>query len=377
MQYLIPGLDPTGQPCVSVADLLQMILAAKPADGVGFLLVQQDAPNVVTNPEQARCLWLSTVSGVLTGDAYYYDGSAWELLIKFNVDNIPDGSITIEKLAPDGGSPYQIIQLNSTASEFIFTTVIDAIANGTLPVTKLLMPGGNMRKLFGQDVSNAAIWYTLSTLAAYFDNGSIPLVKIEPPPHAANGYLVWGDPNGTVQWAQMDLSDATSAMLPTGGISIQKLARVGALPLQVLRINAAGNAWEIASPTNQLSLVCNYATFDANDVDIPLTKPLGTTWRYFEVSVDGVIGSSDGSGQVVVDSITFQTAPSIGIAVGTGNTGMVFNAGNNDFAPLFCKIAGNAPALLIADTIAIRVSRSITPNCNVQKILHFVKGYYS
>lgn len=354
----------------------QAIDTATAGPAVGFIILADNAPDVVATPALARYLWMETASGIATGNAYYYNGSSWSLLVVLSGASIINGSITLNKLTTAGALPYDIIQVNSSATGYVFTQIADAIPAGSLNISLLTPAGGSTRFLLGQDTLNNIVFYDLATIAGFFANGTITLPMIVAPAASTYGYVLFANPDGTREWRGIDLSSVTGdTMIADGTIALNKLVTAGATPFSVLRRNAANDNFEYAN-LGQEALAVGYSNAVTATIDVVLTKPSGKTWNKFEVSVDAKLQSSDGSGSCTVTAITFQTAPSVGVAVGQGNTGVVFTPANNDFSPAFWKVAGNAPAGLSDDNVTIRIAVTLVANCTLQQALTFARGYY-
>lgn len=167
MQYIIPGLDPTGLPCISKADILQMFVAATPKDKIGFVIFSDNPPDIVTSPEEKFFLWVKTVLTVPNGEVYYYTGIAWKLMFLI----IPDKSIVLGKFDPTGANPGDIIQVNNAATAFVYTSIVDAISNGILPVDKLVVAVGTDPNVL-TSINGTIAWQPLTSIT--YPVGSIP-----------------------------------------------------------------------------------------------------------------------------------------------------------------------------------------------------------
>jgi len=157
MKYLviIEGFDPTsGIGVPTNAELLQMVRQSQFADDIGGGILSDTPPDVVLYPILARFRWIKTTAGMIDGLFYYHDGSSWvlERPAPGTVDaaSIADGTITLDKLSPDG-DPLDIIRINAAGNGFEFLSIIDAIAAGSIGYAKLATAGGQNYLL----VSNA------------------------------------------------------------------------------------------------------------------------------------------------------------------------------------------------------------------------------
>jgi hypothetical protein len=128
-QFLEEGYDPTMDACISKAKLLQMFRAALPTTDIGFVIVGAATPSVVTYPELARFLWMD-----LTGNLYRWNGASWSLVT--TSVSIANGSITPLKLSVSGGTPYQILAINSAGTAVTYQSLINLLgtpAYATIP----------------------------------------------------------------------------------------------------------------------------------------------------------------------------------------------------------------------------------------------------
>lgn len=228
MQHLQEGFDPTGVECITTAMLLQMIRNAKPFPEQGFIIWSESAPDVVTNPELSEFLWGElNGSGDKTGDVYYYDGTAWELLTLEVLDN----SITLAKLSGTGASAYSIIQRNAANTAFIFTSIINAIQDGTLPPGKLESPN-NVDSFILTSIAGVKAFTTFASFITAITNGSIALTKLTPA--GANLFLRMNVGGTAWEARTADISDLLAAGSAAG---------------QAIRRNAGNTGWEFFNPS--------------------------------------------------------------------------------------------------------------------------------
>lgn len=144
---IIQGYDPTSNPSTpSNSELLQMVRQAQYADDVGGLILSETTPDTVLYPILKRFRWVKTTGALVPiGEFYYHDGSSWVLEKPapgtVTADSIADGTITLDKLSPDGDA-YNIIRINTTEDGFEFATIVDTIGNGSFPYTKFAPAAG-------------------------------------------------------------------------------------------------------------------------------------------------------------------------------------------------------------------------------------------
>jgi len=222
----------------------QLVRAAKfhYQDGIGGVILAENAPDTVTNPELATFIWLQTASGVPTGDVFYFNGTSWQSMLVVKLANIPDGLITPIKLSVAGSNPYDILQVKSDGSRLIYVNIIDAIRAGLLTLDKLTVaPAGNYI-LTG--LATVTQWSTVDAVVALIANNTIPVNKLSLGAdrqiivsfHGINKFI---SPEDFIQNYLLD-----------NQIPIDKMAVGTGLGLQAVRRNASNTAWEFYDPSS-------------------------------------------------------------------------------------------------------------------------------
>lgn len=174
---VIEGFDPTSIGTTPTnSELLQMVRQAQFASDVGGVILSDTTPDVALYPILARFRWAKTTAGVLDGLFYYHDGSSWVLERPapgtVDADSIADGTITLDKLSPDG-DPLDIIRINAGGNGFQFLPIVNAIAAGSIEFDKLALASGQNYLL----ISNGAGTFEAKTaaycLAALINGGTL------------------------------------------------------------------------------------------------------------------------------------------------------------------------------------------------------------
>lgn len=246
--YLIPGVDLLSLECLTAADVQQAIAAAIIRSPYGLIVVQADAPDVVSTTELARFVWLRTLAGVPTGEFYYYNGSAWVLLSIIDGDALSDHSVSLVKLDITGANALDIIRVNAGNTTLEFVSILNAIQNGTLTLNKLI-PGGAAHVLVS--LGNVNQFIAMAGLTAYFTDGTINISKITPGPASPHGLFLRTFEAGTpVEWADFDPNE----QIDDGELNIIKLNPTGYGATQVIGRNNANTAWEPRSISAQAPL---------------------------------------------------------------------------------------------------------------------------
>lgn len=372
IQHLKSLVDLTSLPCISKSDLQQAIETAYPYPHQGMFIWQPTAPDVVANTELSTFIWGKTVDDVdyvPTGEFYYYNGSSWQEILLIDGSKLANGSVSLTKLDLTGSSPYYIIQVNNLGTALIWTDIINAIQNNTLPSAKLVAP----------DLVNNYILTCLAGVKAFVDitaffTNNVPsnVVKVDSLVRAgadALGFYLRTKLDGSaVEWSNVDVANLAAAGYNAG---------------ESIKRNAANTGWEAY---NVLAASEAYDTETGTGVtlDITLTKPAGKTWKSFEVAYMNCTDNVSGGGNVSA-AFTWQTAPLAGIALsvgattGAGNAGQVFVVNNSDDAvsPVW-RFMGTVPAQLIAeDTIAIRVTVTLDAALQILSGSFIGKGVYA
>ncbi len=250
--YLDPGMDLVAEPCITKSNVQQAIALAQPKAAFGFVVQGQSAPDVITYPVLARFLWVElNASDIPTGNLFYYDGTTWTLLSVLNPNNIINGSITLTKLSVSGGAPYDIIQINAAATGLIFTSIVNAITNGSLPLAKLVGTGDVLNNYIFAGISGVNQFIQITTIPGLLSDNSIPIMKLVRGGESAYGLLLTTSADGTlISWNVFD----AQGMIPDADIFIAKLASAitssgpSSLLGQSIRRNSSNNGWEWYNP---------------------------------------------------------------------------------------------------------------------------------
>lgn len=244
MQYIEEGLDPTPLACISNADVLQMVRAAKPyiTNKIGFIIWSQTAPDVVTNPEQANFLWGELDgSDVPTGNIYYYTGTSWQLWTLLDGSKLNNLSVTLAKLSVTGASALDIIQVNAGATALVFTSIPNAITTGSLVLSKLSNGGAGSFIFVSIDGINQ--FYTPTQLTALIPANTLSTTQLINA-GVGNDYFLMSL-NGVNLFTEANL---LVNYIDDGTISLAMISSSGVGALQSIRRNALGNAWEAYTP---------------------------------------------------------------------------------------------------------------------------------
>jgi len=296
MQYIQEGLDPTALSCISKSDMLQMIRASKPyaTNKIGFIIWAEDAPDVVATPELAYFFWGKLTSGTPTGDIYYYNDTSWSLWTLLDGSKLNNASVTLAKLSSTGASNLDIIQWDGSA--FVFTSVLNAITNGTITLAKLVN-GGGAGNFVLMSIAGVNQFYTPTQLAALLPAANITITQLANG-GAGNNYLLMSL-NGVNTWV---LGANIIDYITNNTLGLTKLARIGGAALQSIRINAAANAWEFYTPNyypplgfepvyiTSVSIVTNVTvTVPWTTVNLATLYPAGpSSYRYAIIRLYGI-----------------------------------------------------------------------------------------
>lgn len=378
--YLIPGIDLLALACITPADVQQAIANAKPQTNIGFVIISDNAPDVVAQPELANFIWLRSVMGVPNGEFYYYNGVTWVLLSLIDGATLANNSVSLNKLSLTGSAPYYIIQVNAAGNALQYISIPNAIQNGTIPVNKLVS-GGAAHVLVS--LAGANQFVTLASLVNYFAANTLPISTLVRGGVSAHGLFLRTFEDGTtIEWADFDPNE----QIDNEELNIQKL-KASSLPVganQSFRRNATNTAWEAYTPISNILL----ETYGTNAIvgatqDIALTKPADKTWQTFEIAYCGAFDDNGVVGPVKVD-FTWQTAPLVGSAIvpssslGCGNGGQLFTLNNSDdtISPTW-MFKGTVPAGLVnVNTLTLRAAITLAGTAQTSGVF-MGKGVYN
>jgi hypothetical protein len=244
MQHLHTLIDLAAETCLTSSMVQQAIDTAQPYPQQGFIIAGQTPPNVVANAELRYFFWSKTdVNEDPIGEIYYYNGSSWTLFALIDGSLLANGSVTLNKLSLTGSSPYYIIQVNSLGTSLIWTSIVNAIQNNTLPANKMLgVADANNYVL--TSISGATAFTLLST----FFSSTVP-VNVIPINRLINGganrFLRMKADASAPDWLTVDLADILAA---------------GYIAGQSIRRNVGNTGWEGFTPNTGTSLTLTRLT---------------------------------------------------------------------------------------------------------------------
>lgn len=230
MQHLIEGLDPTGQEFISISDALQMVRAAKPFTGQGWIIWDENAPDVLENPELSTFLWGKLVDDVPNREFYYYDGASWSLLPLVDGNLLAENTVGLNKLKRDGTQAFDILQINAANDALIYISIPNAIQNGSLHPVKLTAPD-DIGDYVLTSLAGVKAFTFLAALANRFTDNSIAINKLV---RGGANTLLRTNPTATgLQWTTIDVSDLLAAGSSAG---------------QSIRRNPGNTGWQYFTP---------------------------------------------------------------------------------------------------------------------------------
>lgn len=247
--FLTPGLDATGLPSPATnAEIQQMWQEGGPSTSAGMIVWAAAAPDVVTYPGIALCIWGKTSAGIPTGEFYTYNGTAWTAMKvvpgSITGDSFADGSIAIAKLTP--GTALYVPRTNAAGNGVEWVSVATLIPNNTITPTMLqnaadtgyILRSGTggvfAPVLFATAISEADI--EISQVTDVFDAAA---------PNQVAYFAATGGSMG-VGFVESLLRDN---MIPTG-----KLQFSGSLAGKWVKVNASGTNFEGSSAAFEVAL---------------------------------------------------------------------------------------------------------------------------
>lgn len=230
---LVQGMDLAGQTQVSGADLEQLVREATPADNIAWIIVDTDEPDVASNTRFARYLWQTSAGSW----PKYYTGSTWSNLPvpsdAVSASQIADGSITLDKLSPDGTS-LQVVRMNAggTALEFADFT----LGAQTVNVTSLIKGTAN-QLLITNAAGTSQEWLT----------GADWFTRVGQVVDASNLLQGLANTNEVLSWDGSSWSPISiAAGLTDASVSLAKLSATGTYK-QVVRVKSGGVGVEVGN----------------------------------------------------------------------------------------------------------------------------------
>ncbi len=244
MQHLHTLIDLAAETCLTSAMVQQAIDTAQPYPRQGFIIGAQTAPDVVANPELAYFIWSKLDgSNLPIGELYYYSGTSWTLFALIDGSKLANGSVTLNKLSLTGSSPYYIIQVNSLGTSLIWTSIVNAIQNNTLPAVKMLGIADASNYVLTSE-SGASQYRLLSTFfSTTVPANTIPINRLIN--GGANRFLRMKADASAPDWLTVDIADLLAA---------------GYLAGQSVRRNVGNTGWEGFTPNTGTSLTLTRLT---------------------------------------------------------------------------------------------------------------------
>lgn len=286
--YFDPTLDPTALPLIdgpcgsahgiTASHLLQLVRELQPAEGFGFVVYGNTAPDVGTYPELSRFLWVDTndTPHVLKE----WDGSGWSAFTpaddSLNGRVLIDNSVALAKLAVSVADIGKVLIARSGGPQW--ESVIDNIGAGTIPLSKLSAPAVPIGAYLTLTAANTLGWQVLhgEDIISRIVNGTLPINRLVAP-GATVGHVLKVHTDNTIITA----ADAVGG----GGDPAELPAYTGADSGKKLQVNGAGDGVEwvsIPTPTQPSKYI-------SSELSLP-TQP-GTTGT---INADGRIVMAHG-----------------------------------------------------------------------------------
>lgn len=349
----IEGTDPTATFGGYASVLLQLIRQAKPSSTYGMILFDTVAPDVSgSNAWRKTCLWLNLATPASpTLNVYREGGSPGWININNVIGNgaistamISDSAVTLAKLSTLGGTPNQLIRVNSGGNAFEFVSLSNLVAAGTINPSALVtvgLPAAQFR-LVGTYGPGTATWYNAQAVIDNLAEASIGTDLIAPAgsatsrsqflttrsgdPFAAWRYL---DPSNDIQPNSINADRLTNTTLPLTKI-------IPATADAVLMTYGGDVDW--VPPLTVRGSVTQFVTAVANapaltsaiftqGASVTLSHTLGVTPLMFRVTMYCNAPGGDG-GYALGDEIDLCNIGQAGVGGDAQNPFMYFINGN-------------------------------------------------
>ena len=259
MQYdFVAGLDLSSLSSVSQTQIIQAINQLAPLLNIGGVIFQAGtslnatiaqgtggSPSVTNDPRFSRYIWLNTYSAASAPPTIYlYDTSTGN----WTASTIAAGSITnthisaaaaiaISKLA--FGTARYLIRTNAAGNGVEYVAPASVNTVNEIPVNNLVANGSNG---YLKTVSGTVAWVNDATERAAIQN-AIANLAVTTLAAGANNTLLGTNGAGTV------IFDTIGNLLAANSIGLGLLGLGAGSPHDILKINAAGTAWEKGTPT--------------------------------------------------------------------------------------------------------------------------------
>ncbi len=185
--YLLDaGADLTPTFGAHAAQITQAIELAVPNSYRGAVIVSETTPTTSGQPSgyptgwyawQKRCLWYK----VSTKELFAFDGTTWAP-VKATPANgsvgtaqLADGSVTIAKLSPTGGDPYQVQRNDSGGTALEWIDAVELFGPNEIAISKLADSSVGYFVLTRNGPTKAWVAFDSATLLALLGSDQIPV----------------------------------------------------------------------------------------------------------------------------------------------------------------------------------------------------------
>ncbi len=279
--FITPGFLPTsvvGTP--SNSQLEQMVQEAKPSEDAGMIVWSATAPDVVTYPDLALCVWGETAAGVPTGYFYTYNGVAWtaQKVVPGSISgaSFADGSIGVSKLTP--GTALYLLRTNAGA------TAAEWVQFSSLLTTNLITPAMLQNAVGAGYIlrSGTGGVFTTVLLQTAVENLSIPIATVKDTLGAAlaNQVAFVAAKDGPLGFSYVE------SLLRDNQTPTNKLQFNGALAGKRVRVNTGGTNFEADDSTSSVARL-----IDTGPQNTAAQTISATTLTTLRLAVDGAAPS--------------------------------------------------------------------------------------
>jgi hypothetical protein len=175
--FLVPGFIPTD--CISSpGELDQMVADAQPVSNVSFNYYSATAPDIITYPALARCIWVDTHATPYVKRLYDTGTSSWIIEVpapgSITGDMIADSTIPLTKLKASLYGANTVAQVNGTSTAWQAVPANTLFSSSyRLDINSLSLSAVGAYVLSSNGVTNS--W---ATFASYFTAGVVPISSI-------------------------------------------------------------------------------------------------------------------------------------------------------------------------------------------------------
>jgi hypothetical protein len=269
--FLVPGFIPTD--CISSpGELDQMVADAQPVSNVSFNYYSATAPDIITYPALARCIWVDTHATPYVKRLYDTGTSSWIIEVpapgSITGDMIADSTIPLTKLKASLYGANTVAQVNGTSTAWQAVPANTLFSSSyRLDINSLSLSAVGAYVLSSNGVTNSWV-----TFASYFTAGVVPISSISTT--GAPDPSVLSFVGGTLGYRTVNASVADDTLAVTKLVSGPSNTILGMDATGTVKTwFTAAQIYELIAPYTAIN---SYATATGNQQAIPAANNTNT-----------------------------------------------------------------------------------------------------